>query len=120
MAVSVDTLIFLDVDGVLNVGVNDEPNVPIAFTSGNVQLASQMAAKAKTSNIHPLAERILAVAARKLEHGENGTYEKLVAHDRGQLLPLGILLLLADAKGHQAETTAENLHCQTHGQTVHL
>jgi len=80
MATSVDTLIFLDVDGVLNVGVHDGPNDPVAFTAGNLQLAFQMAAAAKTSNIHPLPERILAVAARKLEHGENGTYEKLIAH----------------------------------------
>jgi hypothetical protein len=79
MPVTVDTLIFLDVDGVLNVGVQDGLNDPIAFTSGNLQLAHQMAASAKTGNSHPVAERILAVAARKLAHGENGIYEKLVA-----------------------------------------
>jgi hypothetical protein len=81
MPASVDTLIFLDVDGVLNVGVNDGPNDPVAFTSGNLQLACQVAAAAETSDIHLVAERILAVAARKLEHGENGTYAKLIAKD---------------------------------------
>jgi len=80
MPASVDTLIFLDVDGVLNVGVHDGPNDDVAFSTANLQLALQwQAAAAKTSNVHPVAERILAVAARKLEHGEDGTYEKLIA-----------------------------------------
>jgi len=88
MAASIDTLIFLDVDGVLNVGVHDGPNVPIAFTSANLQLAVQMEAASKTSDIHPVAERVLAVARRKLEYGENATYEKLVAQDSNDLSDL--------------------------------
>jgi len=88
MAASIDTLIFLDVDGVLNVGVHDGPNVPIAFTSANLQLAVQMEAASKTSDIHPVAERVLAVAARKVGHGEDGTYEKLIAHDSNDLSDL--------------------------------
>jgi len=80
MAASIDTLIFLDVDGVLNVGVQDGLDT-FAFKSENLQLANKLAAEAESGNIHPVAELILAVAARKLEHGENGTYEKLIAHD---------------------------------------
>jgi len=101
MAASVDTLIFLDVDGVLNVGVHDGPNVPISFTSANLQLAVQMASAAKTSDIHPVAERVLAVAARKVGHGEDGTYEKLIAHDSNDLSDLLVsrFVKLAQAAG---------------------
>mmetsp|Transcript_113175 Transcript_113175/g.225361 ORF Transcript_113175/g.225361 Transcript_113175/m.225361 type:complete len:312 (-) Transcript_113175:32-967(-) len=81
MQAHVETLIFLDVDGVLNIGVKDGPNDPVAFTSGNLQLALQMASSAKKKNMNPIAERILAVAERKVDYGENSTYEKLVAND---------------------------------------
>lgn len=80
MAASAETLIFLDVDGVLNVGVQDGLDT-FAFTSENLQLALKMAAAPETSDIHPVAELILEVASHKLGHGENATYEKLIAHD---------------------------------------
>mmetsp|Transcript_131853 Transcript_131853/g.256874 ORF Transcript_131853/g.256874 Transcript_131853/m.256874 type:complete len:305 (-) Transcript_131853:49-963(-) len=74
MAVPVETLIFLDVDGVLNVGVYDQGNAPVAFNADNLQLAEQLAGRG-----HPLADRLRAVASREIEHGKDITYKSLVA-----------------------------------------
>jgi len=70
-----ETLILLDVDGVLNVGLHDAGRRPVVFTHDNLRLARRMVGR-----IDPVAQRLREVAARSLEHhGEDDTYEKLVA-----------------------------------------
>lgn len=70
----VKTLIFVDVDGVLNVGIHDDGNAPIAFTVENLQLARKLEG---SSNL--LGEKIRNVASRQVGGGEDPTFEKLVA-----------------------------------------
>jgi len=74
MAVLAETLIFLDVDGVLNVGVHDQGNAPVAFNQDNLRLAEQLAGRG-----HALADRIRDVATREIEHEKDITYRSLVA-----------------------------------------
>lgn len=67
------TLIFVDVDGVLNVGVRDPGHSPILLSSGNIGRASRLA---KYQQVPDMAERIIAVCNRELGHGESGTYSQ--------------------------------------------
>jgi len=80
--VPVETLILVDVDGVLNVGLHDGRNHAVAFTDDNLQVALGSVACEWKKN--PLAERLCSVASKRLEHGEGATYSHLVA-DSGNL-----------------------------------
>lgn len=79
--VPAETLILVDVDGVLNVGLRDGSNHAVAFNSGNLHLASQWGEE------NPLAERLCSIASRRLEHGEGESYSEMVA-DSGDLSQL--------------------------------
>lgn len=68
------TLLFVDVDGVLNVGIRDDGNAPLAFTEENLKLARELE---RRPNL--LGEKLRNVASRELGGGEDGTFEKLVA-----------------------------------------
>mmetsp|Transcript_60711 Transcript_60711/g.141480 ORF Transcript_60711/g.141480 Transcript_60711/m.141480 type:complete len:303 (-) Transcript_60711:146-1054(-) len=68
------TVIFVDVDGVLNVGVSIKGEAPINLTQQNVEHALELEG---LNNLH--ANRILEAARRELGHGEGATYQKLVA-----------------------------------------
>mmetsp|Transcript_57967 Transcript_57967/g.114958 ORF Transcript_57967/g.114958 Transcript_57967/m.114958 type:complete len:323 (+) Transcript_57967:87-1055(+) len=88
-----ETLIFVDVDGVLNVGVFDQGNAPVAFNQTNLQLALKLEGQ---NNI--LADRIRSVAGMEVE-GEHATYEKFVAEpcDLSQLLVGRLAQLIGQA-----------------------
>mmetsp|Transcript_41321 Transcript_41321/g.74714 ORF Transcript_41321/g.74714 Transcript_41321/m.74714 type:complete len:389 (-) Transcript_41321:79-1245(-) len=73
----IDTLIFLDVDGVLNVGAHDPGKPPILLRAETIRDASRLfEARAK----HPLKgtiERVYEISHKSLGHGEDATYTKL-------------------------------------------
>jgi len=70
----VDTLIFVDVDGVLNVGVKDEDGGALAFSEKNLQ-----AVLGSAQDVGPGAAKIRAVAERPIEQEKGATYKTLVA-----------------------------------------
>eukprot|EP00929_Paragymnodinium_shiwhaense_P008931 TRINITY_DN112928_c0_g1_i1.p1 TRINITY_DN112928_c0_g1~~TRINITY_DN112928_c0_g1_i1.p1 ORF type:complete len:426 (+),score=46.00 TRINITY_DN112928_c0_g1_i1:140-1417(+) len=69
-----EVIIFVDVDGVLNVGTRDPGNNPVSFNEANVQLAMKLLDKGGND---PCAKRLAEVHKRQLGHGEGSTFAKL-------------------------------------------
>lgn len=72
-----EVLIFVDVDGVLNVGCRDPGRSPIPLEQGNVDVAESLL-RGNPSSPCKCAERIIAVCKRPLEHGEDGTFSDFI------------------------------------------
>jgi hypothetical protein len=72
----VETVIFVDVDGVLNIGAADSGEAPLLLNKTNIDISM----KAWGSHLHHAQrvciEKMVAVAQRDLGHGENSTYAK--------------------------------------------
>jgi hypothetical protein len=75
-----DTLIFVDVDGVLNVGVRDPGHSPLEFTTTNAQCALDKWGKHHDCKQRLTIERLVSAHQRELGHGEQGTYAKYLSH----------------------------------------
>lgn len=76
---AVDTILFVDVDGVLNVGVNDPGNRPLEFSTANYTRAQSSWATRHESEHRASIERLVATYRRELGHGEGGTYCKFLS-----------------------------------------
>jgi len=76
-SVTSETLLFVDVDGVLNVGIRDGRNSPILL---NMPTLGFVAMRKDTPHLDPgtrcTVERVLAVQNKKIGDGDNGTYSK--------------------------------------------
>lgn len=74
-----DTLLFLDVDGVLNVGLRDPGNNPVSCSHENLDRAVRMwqDRAAFTTEQRNCVERLVAVHDRELGHGEQSTLAAL-------------------------------------------
>ena len=66
----VRTLIFVDVDGVLNVACRTEKGA-VPLNAGNVDLAVQMR---KMGRVNNTAEKIVTIFEHVLGHGEEGSF----------------------------------------------
>jgi len=64
------TLLFVDIDGVLNVGVGDKGNAPFSLNTDNIAIAATKPAKSRC------AQLLLGVACKQVDH-ENTTYGEL-------------------------------------------
>uniref|UniRef100_A0A7S4UF76 Uncharacterized protein n=1 Tax=Alexandrium monilatum TaxID=311494 RepID=A0A7S4UF76_9DINO len=69
-----ETLIFVDVDGVLNVGVRVKGEAPINLSDSNYERALSLEGE---QNYH--ADLVLAAARHELCHGEGSTYAKFIS-----------------------------------------
>lgn len=78
---TMETLIFVDVDGVLNVNIGDPGNSPMEFNIKNVERA--LAQWDNRQNLSPriraCLERIVAVHSRKVCNAEGATFADLVS-----------------------------------------
>jgi hypothetical protein len=95
-------LIFLDVDGVLNVGICDPGNAPIEFSTKNLERASAVWDRRDEFplSVQHCLERIFATRDHEIGGGENATYEKFVCSDKGWSdLLVGRLAKLITAAG---------------------
>lgn len=89
-----ETLILVDVDGVLNVALHDGLNHAVAFNEKNLRTAWKYAEE------KPLAQSLCSIASRRLgEKGEGATYAELVADpgDLSQVLVGRLARLIAAA-----------------------
>jgi len=77
-AAAIDTLIFVDVDGVLNVGIEDPGNSAVDFTLANVQRALRMQDVPGECSAKDIVERLIATYNREVGHGEGSTYAKFI------------------------------------------
>mmetsp|Transcript_122624 Transcript_122624/g.261692 ORF Transcript_122624/g.261692 Transcript_122624/m.261692 type:complete len:321 (-) Transcript_122624:42-1004(-) len=73
------TVLFVDIDGVLNVGIRDGPRSPIGFSKRNVDYALAIQRAGKTHRDKESLERLLAVHARPVGHGEDSHYADYVS-----------------------------------------
>jgi len=73
-----DTLIFVDVDGVLNVGVKDPGKSPVSFNEANVNFAEKLLGQGIKDEC---ARRLIAVHRKQVGNGEQEgtTYAKFLA-----------------------------------------
>eukprot|EP00929_Paragymnodinium_shiwhaense_P049495 TRINITY_DN24964_c0_g1_i1.p1 TRINITY_DN24964_c0_g1~~TRINITY_DN24964_c0_g1_i1.p1 ORF type:complete len:338 (-),score=75.09 TRINITY_DN24964_c0_g1_i1:242-1255(-) len=69
-AEAVETLIFVDIDGVLNVGISDDGNPPVLLCDNNIERAVKLW-EARKGGV--CIEKFVAVAQRDLGHGEAGS-----------------------------------------------
>jgi hypothetical protein len=85
-ASDIDTLIFVDVDGVLNVSVKDPGNSPLIFDTTNAQLALKR--RESPSAVTPsIVARLLSVIEQSLPavNGEKTAYMDLIADPSNSL-----------------------------------
>jgi len=83
------TYIFLDVDGVLNVGVNVlSGGAPLLFSENNVQYAQLLAKGTPRPKDEEKVEKMLAIGGREIGHGDGGTYSALATTGNKLTVPL--------------------------------
>jgi hypothetical protein len=70
---NIETMIFLDVDGVLNFAVADETNNPIAFTDHNIKMAFGLESRNEKDVV---ADRLLSAYRKDIGQEDPGTYGK--------------------------------------------
>jgi len=74
-----DTLILVDVDGVLNIGVRDLGDAPLLFNQPNMGFAESMRGrKAACRADQESVDKLLSVADHEVGGGEEGTYSKFM------------------------------------------
>mmetsp|Transcript_6074 Transcript_6074/g.14531 ORF Transcript_6074/g.14531 Transcript_6074/m.14531 type:complete len:385 (+) Transcript_6074:47-1201(+) len=73
----IDTLIFLDVDGVLNVGAQDPGKPPVLLRVETIRDASRLFEARGRHPMRGTIERIYEISHKSLGHGEDDTYAKL-------------------------------------------
>eukprot|EP00929_Paragymnodinium_shiwhaense_P103087 TRINITY_DN66371_c0_g1_i2.p1 TRINITY_DN66371_c0_g1~~TRINITY_DN66371_c0_g1_i2.p1 ORF type:complete len:421 (+),score=67.63 TRINITY_DN66371_c0_g1_i2:65-1264(+) len=80
----VETIIFVDVDGVVNIGAADNRGLPFLLNEDNLQIAAQLrAAGAKTKG--DCVERLLVCSQSLIGHGEEGSFSKFACPDKTDL-----------------------------------
>ncbi|CAE7944687.1 unnamed protein product [Symbiodinium sp. KB8] len=85
---SVDTIIFVDVDGVLNVGIQDDDKPPLLFRDEDVYTALRLAKKGYNGPEASCVEKLSALAEHQVGFKENGTYDKLMTRNGAELTDL--------------------------------
>lgn len=75
-----ETLVFVDADGVVNVGIRDKANsAPVMLCDTNLERARM--ASCSTSYL------VSQLARKPLDHGEEGTFSKYIAKDGSEIVP---------------------------------
>lgn len=75
----IDTVIFVDVDGVLNVGARDQDDYPLLFNQSNVGYAvARRGRSARSRTEQDCVDKLLSVSEREIGRGEAATYMKFV------------------------------------------
>eukprot|EP00913_Durusdinium_trenchii_P001841 g1707.t1 len=72
---AVETLIFVDVDGVLNVGIHDEGKAPLLLRDEDVQTAIKLAKRGYKGPEASCVEKLSTLATSQVGFNENDTYE---------------------------------------------
>lgn len=96
---SVDTILFVDVDGVLNVGIYDPFDAPILLKSSELSVAREIVAMDYRGFDSATAYKICALANAPADDAKNGTtFEALASQDQLSKVLVGRLSeLIQDA-----------------------
>mmetsp|Transcript_68128 Transcript_68128/g.221847 ORF Transcript_68128/g.221847 Transcript_68128/m.221847 type:complete len:302 (-) Transcript_68128:190-1095(-) len=79
MASTADTMIFVDVDGVLNVGARDDGGAPLMLNCDGIEDATKLWGKHEKHPMRDTIERLVSISRRPLDHGEDATFSKLAS-----------------------------------------
>jgi len=82
---AVETLIFVDVDGVLNVGIHDEGKAPLLLRDEDVQTAIKLAKRGYKGPEASCVEKLSTLATSQVGFNENDTYEKLMTRQGAEV-----------------------------------
>mmetsp|Transcript_73866 Transcript_73866/g.208509 ORF Transcript_73866/g.208509 Transcript_73866/m.208509 type:complete len:296 (+) Transcript_73866:29-916(+) len=98
---SIDTLLFVDVDGVLNIGIGDPGDAAVYFNGDNVQKAQQLWEEGKGQS-GELVERLISTYNREV-HGEGATCAKFLSSQKVHVSPelLSRLATIIQAAGDE-------------------
>lgn len=98
-----DTIIFVDVDGVLNVGVSDGDQGPLLLTRDGVHDVSKLWGKHSHHPMRDTIERLVSVSKRMVGHGEEATYSKFATIGEALIsdVLVGRLVKLIQASGER-------------------
>lgn len=80
-----ETLIFVDVDGVLNVGIHDEGKAPLLLRDEDVQTAMKLAKRGYKGPEASCVEKLSSLATSQVGFNENDTYEKLMTRQGAEV-----------------------------------
>lgn len=79
------TVIFLDVDGVLNVGIKDDKAAALLFRDKDVRMAQKLAKKGYRGPEAECVAKLTGLASHPLGDGEQGSYEMLMTQNGAEL-----------------------------------
>jgi len=104
-AAEVETLIFLDVDGVLNVCARDQTgSKQLLLNSSSLQTCRKQWAHRHRNPNNPVIETIMALDRRRLNHGEDDTYSKFACTAPSQLSEVLVSRLAKIIEAAEAES----------------
>lgn len=69
------TVVFVDVDGVLNVGARDDTE-PLLINDEGIEDATKLWGRRKTHPMRDTIDKLVSISKRELGHGEEATYAK--------------------------------------------
>lgn len=95
----VDTILFVDVDGVLNVGIYDPFDAPILLKSSELSMAREIVAMDYRGFDSATAYKICALAATPADPESTATFEALASHDQLSKVLVGRLSELIQEAG---------------------
>lgn len=94
-----DTILFVDVDGVLNVGIYDPFDAPILLKSSELSMAREIVAMDYRGFDSATAYKICALAATPTDPESTTTFEALASHDQLSKVLVGRLSELIEEAG---------------------
>ncbi|CAE8645849.1 unnamed protein product [Polarella glacialis] len=103
---NVETLVFVDVDGVLNVGVKDSGNAPLLLRSEDIELALRLSKEGYTGVDSECIAKLAEVSTHQIGFGEGeDTYENFTTKGKGEVSAVlaGRLAKLITAAGDNSK-----------------
>jgi len=113
-----DSVIFVDVDGVLNVGIQDDLGAPLLLNKGNILCANEMRGARHNGAGDRCVERLLSACDRKVGCGEKAsTYADLACDDSSHvsgILAARLAEIISSAGENRAVVLSSNWRRPSH------
>mmetsp|Transcript_44172 Transcript_44172/g.127560 ORF Transcript_44172/g.127560 Transcript_44172/m.127560 type:complete len:310 (-) Transcript_44172:140-1069(-) len=116
-----DTLVYVDVDGVLNVGIRDLDAASLALNERNCRTALRLAGSGANAEVQDSVRRLMSVMRHGLESANNGSYEDLLPtgqHHCPQLLLVRFARILRLVGHPRCVVLSSNWRHPTHASKV--
>jgi len=120
-AKTADTVLFVDVDGVLNVGARDGGNPPLVLDRAGAKGALSLWGKRDQHPEGQSIQRVVSLTRRELGHGESSSYLKLAIDDTLMVSPIllaRLASLIRSAGDRQLVVLSSTWQRPIHGERV--